>query len=1062
MAESLPELLPGLVEAVKTVAQLELPDPSDIFYKQLSSAASSQVQQLLRTARSSLTRPTPSTTRSLIASATLNTASNTQSDSDGDDDEPDGSLFTNLTAVLDDTLERLDVALDASQAATEQFKLGGWAAPAGSRQPYRAAAAAGSAVAGSAARFSRVQRHIANLPRPQDAFPDAADNSNRPWHPSSHAHLTPRLAAAARTKADPLAAHAAQLAAAAADSSSSTAVDKAPHPYAAELASLHYQPWQLQSPQQPLVPAADFDAALAAMVAQLQGQRQIALDVEHHSYRSFQGFACLLQVSSRAADWVVDCLALRSQLGPALAPLLADPAVEKVLHGADSDVLWLQRDFGLYLVNMFDSGQAARVLCYPSASLAHLLERHCGFKPDKRYQLADWRLRPLPADMLHYARADTHFLLAAADALRCELGAAAGRVPQGLAVDVPPHSGAGQDALGVVLERSRLISAATYQKPLLSETSYLDAAARWGLSLPPANLAVFGALFAWRDSTARALDESVQYVMPKAALLELSRAAPQGAAEVRRLLGSGSGLAGGSGLLLERAEEVAGAVRAGLQQAPAARSAAAVAAAVAGAGSNAATADDQQQGAAAAAAAQQPAVVPPARPGIGCKEEEHCSRGCDKVAANSTAGAQRSGEQPPEQQQQPEQASAAEAAGMQQQQQQQQQQPDASQQQQESEQAAALVLQQQQPEIADGAPAAAAAAAVSAPKQLAAPRSKPGSCMAGLLSAKPRRQQQQQRQQAAKLAALTAKLSLPFMAALGVAAEQGSDRQAAATGYAAQQQQQQQLQQQQDEDAAPAAAAVSGAEVRAAVDQMLAEAADEEQQEQAAAAGHGDEAGNSSSSKDEKGQQPAAAGRKRGSASSGWADLEYVSLSAQRAGAAAGSINGRQAKKQRTAAAAEEQQQQVEQEHKRKRGIFESFEGSGSDDGDGSSDEGGEAGHSNRAMPAYDPNALKAAGARREWERQQAEAAAAAEDEEQQPQGRGRGRGGVGVEAGVAAGAAGMTEGAGGAGAAGAAPSVSGGGCGANPFAIPDSHLMKGGKRSSVVPRGGNRSASFK
>jgi hypothetical protein len=45
----------------------------------------------------------------------------------------------------------------------------------------------------------------------------------------------------------------------------------------------------------------------------------------------------------------------------------------------------LQRDFGLYLVNMFDTGQAARLLCYPSASLAYLLERHCGFKPDKRW-----------------------------------------------------------------------------------------------------------------------------------------------------------------------------------------------------------------------------------------------------------------------------------------------------------------------------------------------------------------------------------------------------------------------------------------------------------------------------------------------------------------------------------------------------------------------------------------------------------------------------------------------------------------------------------------------------
>jgi hypothetical protein len=61
-----------------------------------------------------------------------------------------------------------------------------------------------------------------------------------------------------------------------------------------------------------------------------------------------------------------------------------------------------------------------------------------------RYQLADWRVRPLPPDMLHYARADTHFLLAAADALRAELAAAGSRVAEGWAVTVPLHSGAGQ------------------------------------------------------------------------------------------------------------------------------------------------------------------------------------------------------------------------------------------------------------------------------------------------------------------------------------------------------------------------------------------------------------------------------------------------------------------------------------------------------------------------------------------------------------------------------------------------------------------------------------------
>ena len=34
----------------------------------------------------------------------------------------------------------------------------------------------------------------------------------------------------------------------------------------------------------------------------------------------------------------------------------------QVLHGSDQDVLWLQRDLGLYVVNMFDTGQVRMTL----------------------------------------------------------------------------------------------------------------------------------------------------------------------------------------------------------------------------------------------------------------------------------------------------------------------------------------------------------------------------------------------------------------------------------------------------------------------------------------------------------------------------------------------------------------------------------------------------------------------------------------------------------------------------------------------------------------------------
>ena len=54
--------------------------------------------------------------------------------------------------------------------------------------------------------------------------------------------------------------------------------------------------------------------------------------------------------------------------------------VVKVMHGADWDVIWLQRDFGIYIASLFDTGQAVRVLSHPRYGLGHMLERLCKVK----------------------------------------------------------------------------------------------------------------------------------------------------------------------------------------------------------------------------------------------------------------------------------------------------------------------------------------------------------------------------------------------------------------------------------------------------------------------------------------------------------------------------------------------------------------------------------------------------------------------------------------------------------------------------------------------------------
>ncbi|KAK0154863.1 Exosome component 10 [Merluccius polli] len=147
---------------------------------------------------------------------------------------------------------------------------------------------------------------------------------------------------------------------------------------------------------------------------------EFAVDLEHHSYRSFLGLTCLMQISTREQDYIIDTLELRSELY-LLNEVFTDPDIVKVFHGADSDVEWLQKDLGLYVVNMFDTHQASRALNHARHSLDHLLKQFCSVESDKRFQLADWRIRPLPEEMFEYARADTHYLLYIYDCLRGEL-----------------------------------------------------------------------------------------------------------------------------------------------------------------------------------------------------------------------------------------------------------------------------------------------------------------------------------------------------------------------------------------------------------------------------------------------------------------------------------------------------------------------------------------------------------------------------------------------------------------------------------------------------------------
>ncbi|XP_036389314.1 exosome component 10 isoform X1 [Megalops cyprinoides] len=250
---------------------------------------------------------------------------------------------------------------------------------------------------------------------------------------------------------------------------------------------------------------------LVALNEKLAKMSEFAVDLEHHSYRSFLGITCLMQISTRDEDFIVDCLELRSEMY-ILNETFTDPSIVKVFHGADSDIEWLQKDFGLYVVNMFDTHQAARSLNLGRHSLDHILKLYCNVDSDKRYQLADWRIRPLPEEMFQYARADTHYLLYAYDRLR---------------VDLFEVSNGQPSLLQAVWQRSKDICLKKYVRPLFTEDSYMDLYRRQKKTFNTQQLAAFRLLYGWRDKLARQEDESTGYVLPNHMMMKISEELPK-------------------------------------------------------------------------------------------------------------------------------------------------------------------------------------------------------------------------------------------------------------------------------------------------------------------------------------------------------------------------------------------------------------------------------------------------------------------------------------------------------------------------------------------------------
>ncbi|KAK6134730.1 hypothetical protein DH2020_031532 [Rehmannia glutinosa] len=266
------------------------------------------------------------------------------------------------------------------------------------------------------------------------------------------------------------------------------------------------------------------ETQLKELVEVLSNERVFAVDTEQHSFRSFLGFTALVQISTISEDYLVDTIALHDVMG-LLRPVFANPGICKVFHGADNDVLWLQRDFHIYVVNLFDTAKACDILSKPQRSLAYLLETYCGVSTNKLLQREDWRQRPLPQEMIQYARADAHYLLYIAYCLCLELKQQK-NVNSG---DWGPIHWASRRSNATCLQLfAKDIEACPGELAASSIVSRcLNDQGNISSSLCDAKFQeLVRRLCLWRDIMARLHDESLRFVLSENAIIELAAEIP--------------------------------------------------------------------------------------------------------------------------------------------------------------------------------------------------------------------------------------------------------------------------------------------------------------------------------------------------------------------------------------------------------------------------------------------------------------------------------------------------------------------------------------------------------
>ena len=251
----------------------------------------------------------------------------------------------------------------------------------------------------------------------------------------------------------------------------------------------------------------DTQEAVSALAGHARAVGRMALDVEFLWERTYAPIPCLAQVAVEDHISLVDPIA-GAPLDE-IAALLADPAVEVVMHAPSADLTLFALGFDVRPAHLLDSQLIAGFVGLGAGqSLGALLGRVLDIKVAKTEGYSDWSRRPLTRAQLDYAASDVAHLFALVDELMARA-----------------------DALGrtewVIEEHHRRYGPDARVAP--------DPFEAWRKvkgqgRLQPRERAVLRRAAAWREMEARRRDRPVGWLLPDRTLLEIARRRPAGPA----------------------------------------------------------------------------------------------------------------------------------------------------------------------------------------------------------------------------------------------------------------------------------------------------------------------------------------------------------------------------------------------------------------------------------------------------------------------------------------------------------------------------------------------------